>query len=190
MSVQPLPPATTISDLRARLQTKLDTFKKDRGVDPDADPQSRDALEEERRRKRGEMRDRRRNERKAERRKAREEPTARPAKVRSSQVITCSSSLSRNQGRGHNADPSPYLDPAYRASTTPSVRLDIIPISLASRLICSPLQSANQAHLQPYSSAGPPGETQRQARLPARGQAKGDRRAGTLGKGRGEGQRR
>ncbi|KAK1922904.1 establishment of cell polarity protein [Papiliotrema laurentii] len=79
-AVQPLPPAATITDLRARLQNKLEGFRKDRGVD-DSDPQSRDALEAERRRRRGEIRDKRRNLRKEERRKAREEPTAKPAKT-------------------------------------------------------------------------------------------------------------
>jgi hypothetical protein len=78
--LHPLPPQSSITDLRAKLQNRLDTFKKDRGVD-DSDPQSRDALEAERRKKRGEMRDKRRNERKAERRKERDEPTAKPAKV-------------------------------------------------------------------------------------------------------------
>ena len=79
-AVQPLPPSSSISDLRARLQSKLESFRKDRGVD-DSDPQSRDALEAERRRKRGEIRDKRRNARKEERRKAREEPSAKTGKT-------------------------------------------------------------------------------------------------------------
>jgi hypothetical protein len=68
------------------MREKLDTFKKDRGIDEDAetDPQSRAALEAARRQRRGEMRDRRRKERKEERRKARVEVTAKPAKVSSS----------------------------------------------------------------------------------------------------------
>ena len=62
------------------MQSKIEGFRKDRGID-DSDPQSRDALEAEQRRRRGEMRDKRRALRKEERRKAREEPTAKPAKV-------------------------------------------------------------------------------------------------------------
>ena len=69
--VAPLPPAATITDLRAKLQAKLATFRRDRGVDEDEeDPKSRDALEDARRVRRGEMRDKRRKERKEARRKA------------------------------------------------------------------------------------------------------------------------
>ena len=68
-TVRPLPPAASISELRARLHTKLEGFRKDRGAD-EGDPVSRDALEMARRQKRGEMRDKRRKERKEERRKA------------------------------------------------------------------------------------------------------------------------
>jgi len=80
-AIKPLPPSSSITDLRARLHDKLDGFRRDRGID-DSDPQSRDALEAEQRRRRGEMRDKRRNLRKEERRKERDEPTAKPAKVR------------------------------------------------------------------------------------------------------------
>ncbi|CAD6579547.1 MAG: hypothetical protein TREMPRED_002515 [Tremellales sp. Tagirdzhanova-0007] len=75
--ILPLPPTASVSELRAKLQSKLDTFRRDRGVDEDAEPQSRDALEAARRVKRGEMRDRRRKERKEERRKE----IAKPAKT-------------------------------------------------------------------------------------------------------------
>ena len=80
--VRPLPATASISDLRARLHSKIEGFRKDRGVD-DSDPQSRSALEAETRRRRGEMRDRRRRERKEERRKAREKEavTGKSAKV-------------------------------------------------------------------------------------------------------------
>ncbi|EKD02104.1 establishment of cell polarity protein [Trichosporon asahii var. asahii CBS 8904] len=71
-----LPPAASISDLRSRMRSKLESFQKNRNFDPN----SRDALEAARRQKRGEMRDKRRKERKEERRKAREEVTAKPAK--------------------------------------------------------------------------------------------------------------
>lgn len=71
-----LPPAASISDLRSRMRSKLESFQKNRNFDPN----SRDALEAARRQKRGEMRDKRRRERKEERRKAREEVTAKPAK--------------------------------------------------------------------------------------------------------------
>jgi hypothetical protein len=47
----------------------------------DDQPESRDALEAERRARRGEVRDTRRKERKEARAKARNEPTAKPAKV-------------------------------------------------------------------------------------------------------------
>jgi hypothetical protein len=80
-AIKPLPPSSSVTDLRARLHNKLDGFRRDRGID-DSDPQSRDALEAEQRRRRGEMRDKRRNLRKEERRKERDEPTAKPAKVR------------------------------------------------------------------------------------------------------------
>ncbi|ORX41211.1 surfeit locus protein 6-domain-containing protein [Kockovaella imperatae] len=82
--VRPLPPTASISDLRARLHSKIEGFRRDRGVDDDADPQSRSALEAETRRRRGEMRDRRRRERKEERRKAREKEavTGKSAKPR------------------------------------------------------------------------------------------------------------
>lgn len=77
-----LPPAASIGDLRDRMKTRLDAFKRQRGVDEeDDDPQSRSALEAARREKRGEMRDKRRKERKEERKKARLEPTAKTAKV-------------------------------------------------------------------------------------------------------------
>ncbi|WWC72338.1 uncharacterized protein I206_106300 [Kwoniella pini CBS 10737] len=69
-SLQPLPPTASISELRSKLQNRLDSFKRQRGVNPeDENAGSRNALEEERRRKRGEMRDKRRNLRKEERRK-------------------------------------------------------------------------------------------------------------------------
>nr|XP_018260026.1 uncharacterized protein I303_08098 [Kwoniella dejecticola CBS 10117]OBR82184.1 hypothetical protein I303_08098 [Kwoniella dejecticola CBS 10117] len=71
-SLQPLPPTASISELRTKLQNRLDSFKRQRGVNPDDENEnagSRNALEEERRRKRGEMRDKRRNARKEERRK-------------------------------------------------------------------------------------------------------------------------
>ncbi|WVR08432.1 hypothetical protein IAU60_005487 [Kwoniella sp. DSM 27419] len=82
--MRPLPPPASISELRAKLQSRLDSFRRDRGVNDDAqegDAASRNELEEARRRRRGEMRDKRRNERKEERRKGREEPTAKPAKT-------------------------------------------------------------------------------------------------------------
>ncbi|KAK8850345.1 hypothetical protein IAR55_004263 [Kwoniella newhampshirensis] len=83
--LQPLPPTASISELRAKLQSRLESFRRGRGVfDEDGsggDVRSRDALEEERRRKRGEMRDKRRKDRKEERRKAVAEPTAKPAKT-------------------------------------------------------------------------------------------------------------
>ncbi|ORY35876.1 surfeit locus protein 6-domain-containing protein [Naematelia encephala] len=66
-TIRPLPPAASISDLRAKLHSKLDGFRKDRGVD-----ESRDALEQERRRKRGELRDNRRAKRKEEVRRSKE----------------------------------------------------------------------------------------------------------------------
>ncbi|OWZ59583.1 hypothetical protein LQV05_000811 [Cryptococcus neoformans] len=77
-NLTPLPPTASISELRAKLQQRLQTFRSRRGAgdgeetNDGASVSSRDALEEERRRKRGEMRDRRRNERKEERRKERE----------------------------------------------------------------------------------------------------------------------
>ncbi|KIR42598.1 hypothetical protein I307_04563 [Cryptococcus deuterogattii 99/473] len=77
-TLTPLPPTASISELRAKLQQRLQTFRSRRGAGDGeethdgASVSSRDALEEERRRKRGEMRDRRRNERKEERRKERE----------------------------------------------------------------------------------------------------------------------
>lgn len=77
-TLSPLPPTASISELRAKLQKRLQTFRSRRGAGDGeethdgASVSSRDALEEERRRKRGEMRDRRRNERKEERRKERE----------------------------------------------------------------------------------------------------------------------
>lgn len=74
--IAPLPPAASISDLRAKLHDRLEKFKRDRG-----EPETRDELEAERRAKRGEMRDRRRKDRKEERRKSKAEPTAKPAKV-------------------------------------------------------------------------------------------------------------
>ncbi|TXT10769.1 hypothetical protein VHUM_02274 [Vanrija humicola] len=77
-----MPPAASIGDLRDRMKTRLDAFKRQRGVDDDdEDPQSRGALEAARREKRGEMRDKRRKERKEERKKARLEPTAKTAKT-------------------------------------------------------------------------------------------------------------
>ncbi|WWD20526.1 hypothetical protein CI109_105002 [Kwoniella shandongensis] len=84
--LQPLPPQASISELRAKLQSRLESFRRGRGVFDEeggsgGDVRSRDALEEERRRKRGEMRDKRRNDRKEERRKAVAEPTAKPAKT-------------------------------------------------------------------------------------------------------------
>ncbi|WRT70496.1 uncharacterized protein IL334_007494 [Kwoniella shivajii] len=84
IALKPLAPSASISDLRAKLQSRLDNFKRQRGVTDDYinnqngngngnpngdDAYSRNALEEERRRKRGEMRDKRRNLRKEERRK-------------------------------------------------------------------------------------------------------------------------
>lgn len=74
--IAPLPPAASISDLRAKLHDRLEKFKRDRG-----EPETRDELEAERRAKRGEMRDKRRKDRKEERRKNKAEPTAKPAKV-------------------------------------------------------------------------------------------------------------
>ncbi|WVN89523.1 uncharacterized protein L203_104748 [Cryptococcus depauperatus CBS 7841] len=74
-AINPLPPSASISELRAKLQARLQTFRRKRNADdPDDDAfvTSRDALEEERRKKRGEMRDRRRNERKEERRREKE----------------------------------------------------------------------------------------------------------------------
>ncbi|WVW81136.1 hypothetical protein I302_103127 [Kwoniella bestiolae CBS 10118] len=68
-NLQPLPPSTSISELRAKLQNKLDSFKRQRGVNPEDEAGSRNALEEERRRKRGELRDNRREKRKEERKK-------------------------------------------------------------------------------------------------------------------------
>ncbi|WVQ85777.1 hypothetical protein IAT38_007944 [Cryptococcus sp. DSM 104549] len=79
----PLPPSASISELRAKLQNRLSSFRRDRGANdtPLGDgAASRNALEEERRKKRGEMRDKRRTERKEERRKSKEEPKAKPAK--------------------------------------------------------------------------------------------------------------
>ena len=86
--VRPLPPTASISDLRARLHSKIDGFRRDRGID-DNDPQSRDALEAETRRRRGEMRDRRRNERKEERRREREKDavSGKTAKVRCAHIF-------------------------------------------------------------------------------------------------------
>ncbi|WWC92053.1 uncharacterized protein L201_007007 [Kwoniella dendrophila CBS 6074] len=70
-NLRPLPPQASITDLRAKLQNRLDSFKRQRGVnvDEEGSTSSRNELEEERRRKRGEMRDKRRNSRKEERRK-------------------------------------------------------------------------------------------------------------------------
>jgi hypothetical protein len=76
VQIAPLPPAASISDLRAKLHDRLEKFKRDRG-----EPETRDELEAERRAKRGEMRDKRRKERKEQRRKVKAEPTAKPAKV-------------------------------------------------------------------------------------------------------------
>lgn len=81
-AISALPPAASITDLRDRMRSKLDNFKKDRGIDEeDTDPQSRAALEAARRQRRGEIRDNRRRERKEARRKERAEPTAKTAKV-------------------------------------------------------------------------------------------------------------
>ncbi|WVQ63057.1 uncharacterized protein L199_001208 [Kwoniella botswanensis] len=68
-NLQPLPPSTSISELRAKLQNKLDSFKKQRGVNFEDEAGSRNALEEERRRRRGELRDNRREKRKEERKR-------------------------------------------------------------------------------------------------------------------------
>ncbi|ODN75669.1 hypothetical protein L198_08126 [Cryptococcus wingfieldii CBS 7118] len=85
-ALTPLPPSASISELRAKLQMRLDHFRRNRAADAGdsssfstgaaaqgEDAASRDALEQEQRRKRGEMRDRRRNERKEERRKEKAE---------------------------------------------------------------------------------------------------------------------
>ncbi|ODO10338.1 hypothetical protein I350_00933 [Cryptococcus amylolentus CBS 6273] len=83
-ALTPLPPSASISELRAKLQMRLDHFRRNRAADDSSsfstgapaqgeDAASRDALEQEQRRKRGEMRDRRRNERKEERRKEKAE---------------------------------------------------------------------------------------------------------------------
>lgn len=83
--ITPLPPTSSITDLRAKLHDKLEKFKRDRG-----EPETRDELEEERRRKRGEMRDRRRNELKERKKKQRQEPTAKTAKVSLSLIAALS----------------------------------------------------------------------------------------------------
>ncbi|KAK4686416.1 hypothetical protein P7C73_g3715, partial [Tremellales sp. Uapishka_1] len=75
----PLPPAASISDLRAKLANKLNGFRSARGIEEGEGMESRDQLERERREKRGEMRDKRRKDRKEERRKG--EVTARGAKT-------------------------------------------------------------------------------------------------------------
>lgn len=80
----PLPPTTSISDLRKRLAGKLAGFRSKRGLEGEGangtttgngadgedsdDTTSRDALEAESRRRRGEMRDKRRRDRKEQRR--------------------------------------------------------------------------------------------------------------------------
>ncbi|OCF42635.1 hypothetical protein I317_03494 [Kwoniella heveanensis CBS 569] len=84
--VKPLPPSASISELRAKLQSRLDSFRRDRGINDDdgEDGQgalSRNELEEARRKRRGEMRDKRRKDRKEERKKGREEVKAKPAKT-------------------------------------------------------------------------------------------------------------
>lgn len=95
-SLKPLAPSVSISTLRAKLQTKLDSFKArknttgsntsalgDRagegsggedGGDEDDEVKSRDELMDETRRRRGEVRDARRRKRKEERRKEKEVP--------------------------------------------------------------------------------------------------------------------
>ncbi|WVQ95736.1 hypothetical protein IAU59_002835 [Kwoniella sp. CBS 9459] len=84
--VKPMPPSASISELRAKLQSRLDSFRRGRGINDDEDGEgagalSRNELEEARRKRRGEMRDKRRNDRKEERRKGREDVTAKPAKT-------------------------------------------------------------------------------------------------------------
>ncbi|WVF68115.1 hypothetical protein IAT40_002878 [Kwoniella sp. CBS 6097] len=82
--VKPLPPSASISELRAKLQSRLDSFRRGRGINDDEDGEgalSRNELEEARRKRRGEMRDKRRNDRKEERRKGREDIKAKPAKT-------------------------------------------------------------------------------------------------------------
>jgi len=99
--IQPLPPTASISELRAKLQNKLDTFRRDRGVEDETEPRSRDALETERRVKRGEMRDRRRRTRKKER-----EGTSKPAKVCNPCTLPYPSSTTVNfLSRVYLADP-------------------------------------------------------------------------------------
>ncbi|KAL1408780.1 hypothetical protein Q8F55_005593 [Vanrija albida] len=138
-----LPPAASIGDLRDRMKTRLDAFKKQRGVDDDEDPQSRDALEAARREKRGEMRDKRRKERKEERKKARLEPTAKTAKT---QLLV------------------PQLPRETDSVTFPSVAL---PSAAKSRAPLKKLANAGQAlaHLEKHQNklASLPEEKRREA---------------------------
>ncbi|EIW68124.1 hypothetical protein TREMEDRAFT_40225 [Tremella mesenterica DSM 1558] len=77
--INPLPPAASIAELKQRLQNKLESFRKDRGVD-DSDPVSRDALESARRAKREEQRDKKKKDRKKER-ESEKQSNSRPAKT-------------------------------------------------------------------------------------------------------------
>lgn len=81
--IVPLPPAASISELKAKLQSKLESFRRDRGVD-DSDPQSRDALEQAQRARRAELRENRRKQTKQKRREERDQAAqaeSKPAKV-------------------------------------------------------------------------------------------------------------
>ncbi|KAL7422641.1 hypothetical protein Q5752_001932 [Cryptotrichosporon argae] len=83
-AIQPLPPSASITDLRARMRSKLDGMRAARGADDDdAEVASRDALEAARRARRGEVRDKRRAKRKEERAEERKKAaeSARPAKT-------------------------------------------------------------------------------------------------------------